>query len=38
MGGIVRDIWEVKFFGSFETQKGAKNAIFVQGGPPLGRV
>ena len=32
MGGIVIDIWEkVKFFGSFGSQKGAKNVIFVQG-------
>jgi len=33
MGGIVIDIWEKSnFFGSFGSQKGAKNAIFVQGG------
>ena len=43
MGGIVIDIWEKSnFFGSFGSQKGAKNAIFVQGGalkaPPYGRV
>ena len=39
MGDIVIDIWEKSnFFGSFWSQKGAKNAIFVQGGfksPPL---
>ena len=31
MGGIVLDIYlgKVKFFGSFGSQKGAKNAIFV---------
>ena len=35
MGGIVIDIWEKSnFFGSFGPQKGAKNATFVQGGPP----
>ena len=43
MGGIVIDIWEKSnFFGSFESQKGAKNVIFVQGGlknpPPSCRV
>ena len=33
--GIVIDIWEKSnFFGSFGLQKGAKNATFVQGGPP----
>jgi len=33
MGGIVIDIWEKSnFFGSFGSQKGAKNATFVQGG------
>ena len=32
MGGIVIDIWEKSnFFGSFGSQKGAKNVIFVQG-------
>ena len=39
MGGIVIDMWEKSsFFGSFGSQKGAKNVIFVQGGfksPPL---
>ena len=39
MGGIVKDIWEKSnFFGSIGSQKGAKNAIFLQGGhlkPPL---
>ena len=42
MGGIVIDIWEKSnFFGAFGSQKGAKNAIFVQGAlkaPPYGRV
>ena len=33
MGGIVIDIWyKSNFFGSFGSQKGAKNAIFNQGG------
>ena len=33
MGGIVIDIWEKSnFFGSFGSQKGAKNTTFVQGG------
>ena len=33
MGGIVIDIWEKSnFFGSFGSQKGAKNAIFVMVG------
>ena len=33
MGGIVIDIWgKSNFFGSFVSQKGAKNVIFVQGG------
>ena len=33
MGGIVVDIWEKTiFFGAFGSQKGAKNANFVQGG------
>jgi len=32
MGGIVIDIWEKSnFFGSIGSQKGAKNAIFLQG-------
>ena len=45
MGGIVIDIWEKSnFFGTFRSQKGAKNAIFVRGyagaleAPPYGRV
>ena len=33
IGGIVIDIWEKSnFFGSFGSQKVAKNTIFVQGG------
>ena len=33
MGGIVIDIGEKSnFFGSIGSQKGAKNAIFLQGG------
>ena len=33
MGGIAIDIWEKSiFWGSIESQKGAKNAIFLQGG------
>ena len=33
MGGIVIDIWEKSnFFWSYGSQKGAENAIFVQGG------
>ena len=38
MGGIVIDIWDkMNFFGSFGSQKGAKNAfIFVQGGLLVG--
>ena len=41
MGGIVLDIWKKSnFFLSFGSQKGAKDANFVQGGgsltsPPL---
>ena len=32
MGGIVIDIWvKSNFFGSFGSQRGPKNAIFVQG-------
>ena len=43
MGGIVIDIWEKSnFLGSFGSQKGAKNAIFVWGGfktpPSYGRL
>jgi len=37
MGGIVIDIWEESnFFGSFLSQKGAKNVILKA--PPYGRV
>ena len=33
MGGIVIDIWEKSnFFGAFGSQKGAKNAVFLQAG------
>ena len=39
MGGIAIDIWEnSNYFGSIGSQKGTKNAIFLQGGqnmPPL---
>ena len=43
MGGIVIDIWEKSnFFWPFGSLKGAKNAVFIQGGllkpPPYGRV
>ena len=37
LGGIVIDIWEKSNFSrAFGSQKGAKNAIFVQGGLMVG--